>query len=279
MRPPFFIIGAKTCRLPGETSLPIQRTTIVTSELVFRRDSPSLNLGVLTMKKTFLLALAASVALTTSASAASLLYRNDFSVGTDYMGAAISASTFSVTSTNGNLSSFTLGSYDVVVYANQNSGVPGGDLAALNAYILGGGKVIFADWTQSGGFNGGQSFTGNNNLNTITLGGQFNAGIVGPLAVVNPGWGTYSTGLGLLGGVSAGSFENGDNAIVVGNGGRTIVNGFLTDTVASQQLYTNELNFLSGAVPEPATWAMMIIGFGLVGTSLRGSRRRNVVTA
>lgn len=25
----------------------------------------------------------------------------------------------------------------------------------------------------------------------------------------------------------------------------------------------------AGAVPEPATWAMMILGFGLVGTSLR----------
>ena len=33
----------------------------------------------------------------------------------------------------------------------------------------------------------------------------------------------------------------------------------------------------AGAVPEPATWAMMITGFGLAGTALR--RRRNVAAA
>jgi Domain of unknown function (DUF4394)/PEP-CTERM motif len=37
---------------------------------------------------------------------------------------------------------------------------------------------------------------------------------------------------------------------------------------------------LSAAVPEPATWAMMIIGFGAVGAAARSSRRkRNTVTA
>ena len=33
------------------------------------------------------------------------------------------------------------------------------------------------------------------------------------------------------------------------------------------------------AVPEPATWAMMIIGFGAVGTMVRGSRRRTLSLA
>ena len=32
--------------------------------------------------------------------------------------------------------------------------------------------------------------------------------------------------------------------------------------------------FTPGAVPEPATWAMMLLGFGLMGASLRGARRR-----
>jgi Domain of unknown function (DUF4394)/PEP-CTERM motif len=37
---------------------------------------------------------------------------------------------------------------------------------------------------------------------------------------------------------------------------------------------------LSAAVPEPATWAMMLIGFGAVGAAARSSRRkRNTVTA
>jgi|SRR5579871_143728 len=51
-------------------------------------------------------------------------------------------------------------------------------------------------------------------------------------------------------------------------------------------LRTNEL-FLAaeGAVPpitpapEPATWAMLILGFGFVGTALRGAKRRRVGTA
>ena len=30
-----------------------------------------------------------------------------------------------------------------------------------------------------------------------------------------------------------------------------------------------------GAVPEPATWAMMIVGFGLVGVSMRSAKRRS----
>ena len=36
---------------------------------------------------------------------------------------------------------------------------------------------------------------------------------------------------------------------------------------------------ISSAVPEPATWAMMIIGFGAVGSMVRASRRRNAVAA
>jgi PEP-CTERM motif len=32
---------------------------------------------------------------------------------------------------------------------------------------------------------------------------------------------------------------------------------------------------ISDAVPEPATWAMMIVGFGAVGSMVRASRRRN----
>jgi choice-of-anchor C domain-containing protein len=33
------------------------------------------------------------------------------------------------------------------------------------------------------------------------------------------------------------------------------------------------------AVPEPATWAMMILGFGVVGATVRGSRRRQAIAA
>ncbi len=38
-------------------------------------------------------------------------------------------------------------------------------------------------------------------------------------------------------------------------------------------------NVAASAVPEPATWAMMIIGFGAVGSMARSSRRRQVLAA
>ncbi len=38
------------------------------------------------------------------------------------------------------------------------------------------------------------------------------------------------------------------------------------------------LGDVGSAVPEPATWAMMIIGFGAVGSAVRSSRRRNAFT-
>jgi hypothetical protein len=41
--------------------------------------------------------------------------------------------------------------------------------------------------------------------------------------------------------------------------------------------YTNfAFKALVGAVPEPATWSMMILGFGLVGASLRSRRNQSV---
>ncbi|MES3029084.1 MAG: PEPxxWA-CTERM sorting domain-containing protein [Pseudomonadota bacterium] len=47
----------------------------------------------------------------------------------------------------------------------------------------------------------------------------------------------------------------------------------------SAQGYTLATFALSSAVPEPATWAMMIIGFGAVGSMVRASRRRNAFSA
>ena len=53
-------------------------------------------------------------------------------------------------------------------------------------------------------------------------------------------------------------------------------------TAAVQQALYNDLNrqfALAGPVPEPATWAMMILGFALIGGAVRGARRPTVRVA
>ena len=38
-----------------------------------------------------------------------------------------------------------------------------------------------------------------------------------------------------------------------------------------------QLRLVSAAVPEPANWAMMIVGFGVAGAAVRAGRRRNIL--
>jgi hypothetical protein len=81
----------------------------------------------------------------------------------------------------------------------------------------------------------------------------------------------------LPGGVVAATFPNTQAAIVVGNSGRTIFNGFLTDTFSDGpegvQLYINEINFVvaglqQAAIPEQAS----MIVWSLLGLTICGIR-------
>jgi hypothetical protein len=54
--------------------------------------------------------------------------------------------------------------------------------------------------------------------------------------------------------------------------------GLLSATFSSDRA-AFEIDDLAAAVPEPASWAMMIAGFGMVGGALRSTRRRKTTVA
>jgi hypothetical protein len=81
----------------------------------------------------------------------------------------------------------------------------------------------------------------------------------------------------------------GTSVTITGTG--TFSNGIAADATAgtfslatsSQNGLSSDVNFTftsnasAGAVPEPATWAMMLVGFAMVGAAVR--KRRSTVTA
>jgi choice-of-anchor C domain-containing protein len=84
---------------------------------------------------------------------------------------------------------------------------------------------------------------------------------------------TYQVSFDLAGNPDGGSSTK---VAVVTDGETTSTYDFLlTFSSAEESPYGPALDnvSISGAVPEPATWAMMILGFGVVGASLRTRRR------
>ncbi len=77
--------------------------------------------------------------------------------------------------------------------------------------------------------------------------------------------------------LAAGAF-NGDQSV-----GRRMTYDFGGQRVTSVEFTSGSNSFefdniATSAVPEPATWAMMIMGFGLAGSAMRQSRRKSAMT-
>jgi hypothetical protein len=119
--------------------------------------------------------------------------------------------------------------------------------------VSGGGRAIFTDWRLN--FSGLTGLydafevegTGTENQQPITTDADaIWAGLPSEVDLSNPGWGTWAMGLAAVGGgVGTGTFPNGDAAVVMGNGGATAFNGFLSDTFSQQsegvQVAANEI--------------------------------------
>jgi hypothetical protein len=87
--------------------------------------------------------------------------------------------------------------------------------------------------------------------------------------------GTFNAGAGVFKATTATSAVNLANTYLgnVTGGSWTAKSGYALNTLVSINGANQEQLFLT-AVPEPATWAMMIAGFGLVGGALRSQRRQ-----
>jgi hypothetical protein len=210
-----------------------------------------------------------------SAHATTVLYRNDGNVGTDYMAQALSTSPYVVTTTTGDLSTFDLSDFDIVVYASQTFPMSGFDFDQLQVYAGAGGHTIFHDWSGATAQELFQTGFGQSDPTSMTVGPRFGAGVSNPVAIVNPGWGSFSQGLiGNAQTITAATFANGDAAILVSLDGRTILNSFLTDTVASPQLYLNELQSFAQIAEAPVPAALPLFASALGGLGFVGWMRR-----
>ena len=73
----------------------------------------------------------------------------------------------------------------------------------------------------------------------------------------------------------------GGNLTVAGGDGISLLSGLnnivISGTAKGNVAYGGSITFVPNAVPEPATWAMMLVGFGMVGSAMRYRRRATKV--
>jgi hypothetical protein len=223
--------------------------------------------------------------------AGTILYFVDLNKGTDQMAAALAALSGTDTTTVASspldfAAKIATGSYDLGIFSQQfyadfsnpytNTNDFSTALSALATFVSGGGKAIVDTWNPDGpnyvsAF--GADYTGNFNEPAVNMTG-FNSGVTNPVNLSNPGYATFSSGMSLdsLTGTSiAGTYPlDGQAAVIVGNGGKSIVNGFLNDTAGTpgEQIYENEINTLlppGHGAPEPSSWSLLALGIALIG--------------
>ncbi|HWI86298.1 MAG TPA: PEPxxWA-CTERM sorting domain-containing protein [Sphingomonas sp.] len=152
------------------------------------------------------------------------------------------------------------------------------NLAALQSFVSGGGHLMLnaARWDQPDlDLGSGITLAAGFSFNGYITGDGLAAGLAGSGAG-SYWWGNYfshdiATGLSTC-------YVSSDAGCAFGSKGNLFVGGQTAPYFQSGgalQLRANELTLASsgGSVPEPASWAMMLGGFGLVGGAMRTCRR------
>jgi hypothetical protein len=196
---------------------------------------------------------------------------------------------------------------DVIDWTQWNSATPG-LTGGSAAGTMGAVTVSYSGWTPSTSYVGGT--IGNAPLpsnNMIQLMGGANTGvntITFSTALLNPVLAIWSLGQSgdptsfdfgaqpftiQAGGPSAEYAGEGLTAVgnvVQGIEGNGVIqfSGLVTSISFTNPAFENWYGFtvgndISGAVPEPATWAMFLLGFGAIGWTLRAARAKAAVTA
>lgn len=139
------------------------------------------------------------------------------------------------------------GNYDIVFIASRNSITNAAAISSLTTWISGGGLAILSSWenepTLYAPFEATRIGT---NLSSATFDDPIMGFQLGLVPVANNGsWGVYALQLEATGsGYSVCSWENDTSCAVVGNGGNTVLLGFLSDAITASDAETVVRNAL-----------------------------------
>ena len=228
------------------------------------------------MKARYLLALAALGSVATSANAANLITNGSFETG-DFAGWTV------VGGTGGTDTA------PVVIPYNSNAGYPGGafgepippsNVASLSPDPVGNYTAYFSSdtanphsLTQTVNLMGGVTYdigfdyyaplNGFNNPNDATLQFLINGAPVGSTLTVGSGTG-----------INPQTWYNFNTQFVSGPGGPQDYTFEFRGLGVTAADFAIDRGYASAAVPEPGTWLLLLLGFGLVGGAMRATRKR-----
>ena len=114
-------------------------------------------------------------------------------------------------------------------------------------------------------------FTGGSLVGSTTSGATFAAGVPGPGFTYTSDFLSFLNSVDLDNAISLSAITP---ALSVGNGNNKAIKSFRA--VSGGQFSADPNPSVIAAVPEPATWAMMLVGFGMVGAGVRSRRKATV---